>query len=57
MSGWLIDWQAYWGNQNWADTQRIKPVIDEVDRLGVRSNTYIRAAALRLDLTSLFCTG
>ena len=26
------EFQAYWGNQHWADTDRIKPVIDEVDR-------------------------
>ncbi len=35
------EFQAYWGNQHWADTKRIKPVVDEVDHLGVRNNTYI----------------
>ena len=31
--------QAYWGAQHWTDTQRIKPVIDEVDALGLRPST------------------
>ena len=35
------EFQAYWGNQHWADTERIKPVVDEVDRLGLRSTTYV----------------
>jgi arylsulfatase A-like enzyme len=35
------EFQSYYGSQHWADTQRIKPVVDAVDALGIRSSTYI----------------
>ena len=33
--------QAYYGSQHWTDTERIKPVIDAVNDLGLRDRTYI----------------
>jgi hypothetical protein len=33
--------QAYWGTQHWTDMDRIKPVIDVIDELGLRPTTYI----------------
>jgi len=35
------DFQAFWGAQHDTDTSRIKRVIDAVDELGVRDNTFI----------------
>jgi arylsulfatase A-like enzyme len=35
------DTQAYYGSQHWTDTERIRPLIEVVDSLGVRENTYI----------------
>jgi len=35
------DWQIFWGVQTYSDRYRFKPVIEAVDQLGVRENTYI----------------
>lgn len=35
------DVQAYYGAQHWTDTRVIKRVIDTVDDLGLRGNTYV----------------
>mmetsp|Transcript_24273 Transcript_24273/g.72478 ORF Transcript_24273/g.72478 Transcript_24273/m.72478 type:complete len:560 (-) Transcript_24273:1121-2800(-) len=35
------NWQIFWGSQTWSDMHRIGPVIDAVDELGIRDNTYI----------------
>lgn len=35
------NWQVFWGAQTWSDMHRIGPVIDAIDHLGIRDNTYI----------------
>jgi predicted glycosyltransferase len=35
------NWQIFWGVQTYSDMHRFKPVIEAVDALGVRDNTYI----------------
>lgn len=35
------NWQIFWGSQTWSDMYRFKPVVDAVDALGIRENTYI----------------
>lgn len=33
--------QIFWGSQTWSDMHRFGPVIDAIDSLGIRDNTYI----------------
>eukprot|EP00947_MAST-08B_sp_MAST-8B-sp1_P005379 g5379.t1 len=35
------NWQVFWGAQTYSDSHRFGPVIDAVDSLGIRNNTYI----------------
>ena len=35
------NWQIFWGVQTYSDMHRFGPVIDAIDALGVRDNTYI----------------